>query len=226
MKEKKILKKNKDDYNLIADHFSNTRKYPWRGFKFIFEEISEGERVLDLGCGNGRFYQFLKEKDVDYVGVDKAEKLIEKARKEYPKAKFKTADALKLPFKDNSFDFVISIAVLHHMPSEKTRLQFLREAKRVLKKGGKLRISVWDLLKTDKRIYFSDVGKKIAGRIGLRDAFLPWKNDKGKIITERYYHAFKKEELEKLAKEAKLKNVEIFGKGKKHKSTLFLFAQK
>ncbi len=224
--ERKILKKTKKDYNLIADHFSSTRKYPWKNLEFLFKDIPEGGKVLDLGCGNGRFYEFLKEKNIEYVGIDKAEKLIEKARKKYPEADFRMADALDLPFENNYFDFVISIAVFHHMPSEKIRLKFLNEARRVLKSGGKLKLSVWDLLSTDKRIYLRNPKEKLTGKIGIRDILLPWKNDKGEVATERYYHAFKKKELEKLAEKAELKNIEVFEKGEKHKSTLFLFAKK
>ncbi len=69
-KEKEILKKTKKNYNLISDHFSKTRRIPWDNFKFFFKKIPSNSKVLDLGCGNGRFSEFLT--DVDYIGLDKA----------------------------------------------------------------------------------------------------------------------------------------------------------
>jgi len=45
-------------------------------------------------------------------------------------------DASSLPFKDASFDVVTSIAMFHHLPTKKDRLNFLKEVRRVLKPGG------------------------------------------------------------------------------------------
>lgn len=224
--DRDIIKKTKEDYNKIADHFSETRKYPWKDFEFLFEEVPAKSRVLDMGCGNGRFYELLREKkDVSYIGIDKSDKLIKKAKEKYPEAEFLVADGLNLPFKDNRFDFVFSIAVLHHLPSKKTRLQFLSEARRVLKSGGKLKLSVWDLLSTDKRIYLRNPKEKLTGKIGIRDILLPWKNDSGKVVTKRYYHAFKKDELHSLAQKSGFKEVKVFKRGERVKSTIFLFAK-
>ena len=142
---KYLLDKTRQDYNLIAEDFSRTRGKMWEELKFLEEYIIDGEKVLDLGCGNGRLYELFKEKFVDYDGVDSAEKMIEIAKSRYPKIKFRVADALNLPFPENFFDKVISIAVLHHIPSEEFRLQFLKEVKRVLKPEGKVILLVWNL---------------------------------------------------------------------------------
>ncbi len=225
-KEKEILEKNRRDYNLIADHFSKTRENPWKDLKFLFEDIPKGGKVLDLGCGNGRFYQVVENEDVEYFGLDKSENLIIKAKERYPKVDFKAGDALNIPFPDEEFDVVVSVAVLHHMPTKKTRVKFLKEAKRVLKKGGSLRISVWNLLKNDKSIYVSDFWEKVKGNIGLKDAFIPWKNSQGDLILKRYYHFFTRRELKKVAKEAGLKKIEIIEKGEGSKANIILLAEK
>lgn len=219
MKDKEILEKNRQDYNLISDHFSQTRNKPWESFKFLFKDIPAGVKVLDLGCGNGRFSEFLKK--TDYIGIDKSEKLIKEAKKKYPEAYFQVADALNLPFEDNKFDFVISVAVIHHMPSKETRLKFLKEIKRVLKADGEARITTWNRLEGDKKLYFNSLLKKITGKIGLRDVFLPWKNSKGKTITRRYYHFFTKKELRKLIKKTGLKG-KIIKKGEGVGSNIIL----
>ena len=113
-----LLEKTRQDYNLIADDFSRTRSSIWLETKALFDKyLSAGERVLDLGCGNGRYYEYFKEKGLDYHGLDNSEKLVEVARKRYKEADFQVGDALNLPFSDNFFDKVISIAVFHHIPS-------------------------------------------------------------------------------------------------------------
>jgi len=132
-----LLKKTKQDYNEIAQEFSATRYQIWEETKFLFNDyVMPGDKVLDLGCGNGRFFEFLKDKDIHYIGVDFSEKLVEIAKEKYPKVKFQVADALNLPFPNNYFDKIYSIAVLHHIPSEKFRIQFFEEARRILKPNG------------------------------------------------------------------------------------------
>jgi ubiquinone/menaquinone biosynthesis C-methylase UbiE len=129
-----LLNKTKEDYNLISEEFSRTRWFVWEETKFLFSDyVKEGDRVLDIGCGNGRYFELLKIKNASYVGIDNSKNLIEEAKKKYPEADFKVADALDLPFNDNSFDKVYSIAVLHNVPSKELRAQFLKEAHRVLK---------------------------------------------------------------------------------------------
>lgn len=219
MKDKKILEKTRQDYNLISEHFSQTRNKPWEDFKFLFEDIPAQAEVLDLGCGNGRFSEFLEE--ADYIGIDKSEKLIKKARKKYPEADFKVGDGLDLPFKDNEFNFVISIAVVHHMPSKETRLQFFKEVKRVLKKDGEARITTWNYWGGSKKIYFKNLFQKITGKIGFRDVFVPWHDEDGNVITKRYYHFFTKKELKSLIEKAGLEG-EIFEKGEGIKSNIIL----
>ena len=77
-----LLKKTKEDYDKIAEEFSRTRERPWPEIKFLIDKyIIAGERILDLGCGNGRLLEFFKDKKVDYIGTDFSEKLIEIAKK-------------------------------------------------------------------------------------------------------------------------------------------------
>ena len=223
--ERYILEKTRKDYNLIGDKFSKTRNKPWRDFEFLFNDLPEGVKVLDLGCGNGRFFEIFKKKKVDYTGLDKSEKLILKAKDKYPEGDFEIGDGLNTPFPDNSFDYVFSIAVLHHMPSEEMRIAFLKEIKRLLKKDGRARITVWNKIDGDKSIYFKNLKEKIFGKIGFRDAFIPWKNDKGEVVTKRYYHFFTEEELKRVAKKAGLKVEKILTKGKGVSSNIFLFAR-
>jgi len=110
----------------------------------LIDYAKSGLKILDLGCGNGRLLNALKDKEVEYVGVDNSEKLLSEAQKNYPeyKDKFWKADALNLPFAENEFDMIYSIAVLQHIPSKEYRMKFLKECLRTLKKDGKLVLTV------------------------------------------------------------------------------------
>jgi len=195
-----ILEKTKRDYNLIAEEFSNTRREIWEELNFLFEDLKEGEKILDLGCGNGRWYKVFVRKKVDYFGLDNSEKLLEIAKKNFPEAKFLIGDALNLPFSENFFDRVYAIALLHHIPSEVFRIKVLQEIKRVLKPGGILILTVWkihrlsEILLLLKHTFLKLIKKS---QLDFKDVFLPW----GKKIL-RYYHYFSKRELESLTKRA------------------------
>jgi ubiquinone/menaquinone biosynthesis C-methylase UbiE len=113
----KILEENKQTYNEIADEFDQTRNK----YDFLIDELKKhvrkNEKVLDLGCGNGRLYKIFENKNVNYTGIDFSENLIQKDIEKYGNH-FKTADILSLPFSEEKFDSVWAIAVLHHIPTE------------------------------------------------------------------------------------------------------------
>lgn len=203
---KRLVELNRKGYEVIAEHFSKTRVTPWPEVSSFLSKNIKG-KVLDLGCGNGRFYDSF-EKGIDYTGVDSCKKLIEEAKKRHPGVKFLEADAFSLPFPDESFDTVFSIAVFHHIPSKKMRKDFLKEAKRVLKKEGKLILTVWKP-KNKKLILsllkFTLLKIFLLSKLDFGDVLLPWKDSTGENKFDRYYHFFSKREIKKLFKETNLK---------------------
>lgn len=243
---KYLLEKTRQDYNLIAEHFSRTRERIWPEMKFLFDDyLIPGERILDIGCGNGRFFEVFKGKRVDYFGIDNSEKLIEIAKRRYPEKeflpstkekgvtehkgvhRFQVADALNLPFPDNYFDKVYSIAVLHHIPSEEFRLRFLKEARRVLKQEGLLILTVWNLWPRFIKLIFKFGLLKLIGqsKLDFKDILKPWQN-----ISQCYFHCFTKTELEKLVKRAGFKIEKggeiIVRQGFKSNSNFYVVVQK
>ena len=72
----KLLAKVADDYDVIADSFSETRVQAWPEMEPIRALTKPGDRVLDLGCGNGRAYQLFKGMAIEYEGLDASAKLI------------------------------------------------------------------------------------------------------------------------------------------------------
>ena len=224
---KYLLEKTRQDYNLIAEEFSRVREKPWPELRFLFDNyLTSRDRVLDLGCGNGRFQEFLKDKGVDYIGVDPSEKLIEIAKKKYPRQKFLSADALRLPFSDSYFDKVYSIAVLHHIPSDESRGQFLKETKRILKPGGLLILTCWKFHKLKELfLIFKFAILKILrlSKLDFGDIFEPW----GQKI-KRYYHSFSKQELATLVQENgfKIKDIGIVKNERGNRQNIYLIAEK
>jgi ubiquinone/menaquinone biosynthesis C-methylase UbiE len=98
-----------------------------------------GKRVLDMGCGSGRYTIALaKVGAAEVIGVDFQNKSFARAKK-YCKAhklkvQFQEANVHKLPFRDSYFDFIFCNGVLHHTSSIEKGLE---EIARVLKKSGK-----------------------------------------------------------------------------------------
>jgi len=61
-------------------------------------------------------------------------------------------DNLALPFREESFDAVLSIAVVHHFATTERRVHALKELARVLRIGGRLVISVWAMEQKHRKV--------------------------------------------------------------------------
>jgi SAM-dependent methyltransferase len=196
-----IMAKNQAEYTAMAAAFSRTRGNLPPDLLALKEYIIKGEKVLDLGCGNGRFSELVAPED--YLGADVCEALVKIAQEKYPDKKFTLVEALKLPFPDRSFDKVFCLAVIHHLPSEAYRRIFLGEIKRILRPGGKLILTSWYLL--DKPKLLLQLGKlgllKLVGGnpLDFGDLLVPFKSPQGETLANRYFHAFSLRGLKKIA---------------------------
>lgn len=107
--------------------------------------LQNGERVLDLGCGEGRHaISASLLADTHVVGIDLSVTDLRTADTRlgefnFPDCRFVCADGSRLPFADASFDKVVCAEVLEHVPEYQG---ILKEIKRVLKPGGVLAVSV------------------------------------------------------------------------------------
>jgi ubiquinone/menaquinone biosynthesis C-methylase UbiE len=195
---KAILKNVKKTYSEIAEDFSGTRKTNWAEFETILPYISDGDKVADIGCGNGRFYKFISsKKKVTYIGIDNNSPLLTEAKR-LNKANFKEGDLLKIPLPPETQNITVCIAALHHIPSKKLREKAVKELARITKDKGVAAITVWNLLEQKK--YKKQVVKAFfkwlysLGKYEKRGLFIPWGNEK----KPRYYYAFKEKEIESL----------------------------
>lgn len=202
------------DYDLIAEHFSETRNAPWPEFQFFRPYLKPQDSLLDLGCGNGRVFEFLEKSalNIDYIGYDFSQNLLKQGRKKYPKAHFIEGDMAELPFDDCSFDNVWAIASFHHLPTAELRQKCLRQISRVLKPSGYLVITCWNLWQAKYRTAFLKNWKSLLqfDLEGFADLAIPWKDQQGSVLAERYYHAFTPGNLRKYLKEAGFEIVEEF----------------
>ena len=89
---------------------------------------------LDLGCGLGQQCKAMGQRGYRVVGMDLSQGLLREARNQGVTAL--AGSALKLPFRDASFDFVYTIGVLHHLPGVDAQEAAFNEVSRVLKAGG------------------------------------------------------------------------------------------
>jgi len=96
--------------------------------------------ILNIGCGHGWFERFTAENlNVRRaVGLEVSEGDLKPARRlpKYRGVEFVVADALSLPYEDGSFDICVSSDVIEHIPKN-TEPQFMAEAFRILKPGGR-----------------------------------------------------------------------------------------
>ncbi|MDA2922672.1 class I SAM-dependent methyltransferase, partial [Patescibacteria group bacterium AH-259-L07] len=205
----------------IAEKFSGTRQYIWPELTSLIKYVKDGDMVLDLGCGNGRLLELFKGKNVEYVGIDNSEKLIEIAQKQFNnltikqfnKPRFIIGDALDLGtrFPSEEFDVIFAIAFLHHIPSKKLRARVLKNCYNILKPRGFLIITVWNLYQTGLLFKYHTwpmiFGHRLKG-LDFKDVFIPFQLPDRDI--KRYYHTFTRSELKRLLKKAGFKVIKSY----------------
>lgn len=184
----------KAEYDAFADHFSATRQRPWPEFSLLEPHLQKFDRVLDLGCGNGRLRQFLPADVIppgNYFGLDISQNLLDIARDQFPQDHFFRRDfSTNFLFGAENFEVVTAIASFHHLLSRKAQLRFLDECRRVLKPGGTLFMTTWKLPDT---YFWPNV---------LRGRFKNWNIPFGPDKHPRTYRRTDEKELAKLLKKA------------------------
>lgn len=161
-----------------------------------------GGKLLNVGCAHGPDFPPFGQ-GFELYGIDLSRKMLELARQYAEKYQFQVnlaeADARRLPYANDYFDWAIAVATYHHIEDNEGRLQALRELKRVLKPGGEAFITVWN--RWQPRFWL----KK-------KDILVPWKSKEK--THYRYYHLFSYGELEAIVKKAGLEVVKSYPESK------------
>lgn len=135
-------------YDRIATHFSKTREHAWPEVASFLADRS-GAVGLDVGCGNGRHCEPLRERTERVVGVDVSGELLREARSRARDrgyaagVSFVRGDAAALPAGDDRVDLAVYVAALHHLRPRERRVVSLSELSRVLAPGGRALVSAW-----------------------------------------------------------------------------------
>ncbi|WP_119166684.1 class I SAM-dependent methyltransferase [Algihabitans albus] len=139
-----------------------------------------GQRVLDIGCGNGWLVENFARGAARTTGIDLTRAAVKLTRSRLQlselSATLLVGNAERLPFDDESFDFVTSSGVLHHTPNTE---QAMAEAVRVIRRGSGgmialyyrhflLKPSIWPITRFFVRLLFAAV---------------PGRNDFGKVAS-------------------------------------------
>ena len=175
-------------YEAIAPHFSSTRHKPWPFITSFLQSLPSGSIGLDVGCGNGKYIPV--NPSLHILASDRSPSLAHLAHSER-NGEVIVADGLALPYRPLSVDFVISIAVVHHFSTQERRRRGIEALLGCCRPGGKVLIYVWALEQGGSRRGWDEESEQ--------DTLVPWvmrkKGEAGKTY-ERYYHLYKKGELE------------------------------
>lgn len=164
-------------YNKIAPHFDKTRTYIWDGVKEFTENLPPNSIILDAGCGNGKN---MYRKDLLYLGFDFSCEMLKYCYRN-GKQNIILHNILTLPYRNNYFDYTLSVAVIHHLKSENNKISAIKELIRVTKPGGKIFIQVWNKKKK--------LGKQFH-QINGNHYLVEWNNTKKTKKYMRYYYLF------------------------------------
>jgi ubiquinone/menaquinone biosynthesis C-methylase UbiE len=112
----------------------------WEVYEALVREGDlTGRRVLDVGCGTGRFAAALSER-ARVWGVDESPQMLEVARSRAPEVRFKEASAYALPFKEGWFERATMWLVVHLLDRPRAYI----EIRRVLDPNGRIAVATFD----------------------------------------------------------------------------------
>ncbi|HID53555.1 MAG TPA: class I SAM-dependent methyltransferase [Anaerolineae bacterium] len=210
----KLLELNQTFYNSFAESFSQTRRPINPGFDRLLAALPGSPvDLLDVGCGNGRFGHYLRQKRAlrSYVGVDFSGKLLQIAQEMsggivYQRDLSRPDSLAGL----GQFDVVACLAALHHIPGRENRVQLLREMGQRVREDGRIFLSTWQFMDSDRQRrkvrYWSEIGLSAAD-VAANDYLLTWQRGG---FSYRYACMIDEGETVALAQAAGLTIVEQF----------------
>lgn len=119
----------------VVEHYLRKRA------RFVLDHCPRG-KGLDVGCGTGALASRLAGAGYEMVGVDPSEGMLDVLRGREPDVRAVRASGTSLPFADDTFDLVLSVATMHHIADRDDVRRTLGEMVRVARPTG--RVLVWD----------------------------------------------------------------------------------
>ena len=249
---------NHEFYEHCSDEFSSTRSLPWVGWRQALKICREAlithpTSILDLGCGNGRFCQFLEQElstSFDYVGVDNSDSLLaiaaERLRpQERGNRSFLDLDLASLALSSADFGarfkLITGFGVLHHIPGYDLRRRLIHCLVEALEPEGLMILSFWQFGSKnrflDRAIPWPEHNHTAAVQIDLEeleagDYLLPWGNHDsrtpdGSPQPRRYCHYSSPEESARLIDSFPLEVIgNFFADGKTNDLNLYYILRK
>ena len=185
----------RDVYDEIAAQWHATRYKAWPKVVQFVQSLPPRSLVADLGCGNGKLAPAFRSANHLAIGCDFSAQLCRIATLEM-KLETQVADVLLLPYKSNTFDAAVSIAVLHHISSVQRRQKLIAESMRILRPGGRALFYAWALEQkhgVSNHLFESqDVFVSFTHRAQTAQA-----QDK---VLQRYCHVYRRGELSDLVR--------------------------
>lgn len=218
----KLLKLNNEFYDHFSSSFSATRHQVQPGVRKLIDEMIDVNTILDVGCGNGTLARALAERNYKgtYLGLDMSQDLLINAQKllgtppqgEYV---FHEIDLTHPDWQKNlpsqSFDRLVSFAVLHHIPGKELRRNIIRTFTTLVTRESCVAVSVWQWQNSPrlkKRVLpWSMVGLSEEA-LDEGDVLLDWRARE--TIGLRYVHTFSENELMSLGKHAGFSVIDSF----------------
>lgn len=121
--------------NWNSSLYQEKHAFVWKYGENLLEILNPqpNERILDLGCGTGQLTEKIAESGAELTGIDSADKMIEKAKQNYPQLHFQVADAKNFQL-SQPVDAVFSNATLHWIPEADEVISSINKS---LKTGGR-----------------------------------------------------------------------------------------
>lgn len=163
-----------ETYNQIAHSFSRTRYKKWNSVNQFLSTVESHHKILELGCGNGKN---LIDHTSQSIGVDISSELCKIC--ESRGIHVINQDILDIEFEENSFDYIMCIAVIHHFQNIEDQKKIIQKIYKFLKPGGKALITGWNI--SEERYQFVHGDNYV--KFGL---------------STRYYYIYNVEELKEL----------------------------
>lgn len=200
-----------------ADSFHKTRLSPWNGWNELLPLLptTTESSYVDIGCGNGRWFRFLTERNVHIesaIGFDLDTYMLGQARFSFIKdSRFRFYQSDCIDTLDSCLahvgapQVITSFGLWHHIPSYELRTRLLQKLLRTVAPLGKVIISCWQFASDeayhqkliDPRLVIQQTGIG-ASEFEMGDYFLGWRSDASVL---RYCHSFSDEEIKRMASE-------------------------